>query len=209
VVAVRQEEPAVRVEHDDRRQIVEDLGVQPHPVLVQVPALTACRLEEHGHREFCHHSKSVAVERRREQPTWRQTSAVPEDGLLRKIDAVTVPVPDLDQGLRFYRDGLGHDLLWRDDSRGQAGLRMPETDAEIVLALGQAYEPDWLVTSAAEAAEVIVQAGGRVVSGPIEIPVGSLVVVADPFGNVLVLVDLSKGRYTTGAAGDVTGVREL
>jgi predicted enzyme related to lactoylglutathione lyase len=134
---------------------------------------------------------------------------VPEDayGLLRKIDAVTVPVPDLDQGLAFYRDALGHDLLWRDDDRGQAGLRMHDTDAEIVLTLQQAYEPDWLVTSAAEAAEVVVRAGGRIVSGPTDIPVGSLVVVADPFGNVLVLVDLAKGRYTTDVEGAVTGVR--
>jgi predicted enzyme related to lactoylglutathione lyase len=131
---------------------------------------------------------------------------MPEDGLLRKIDAVTVPVPDLDQGLVFYRDALGHDLLWRDDARGQAGLRMPETDAEIVLTLRQDYEPDWLVESAITAAQVVVDAGGRVVSGPLDIPVGSLVVVADPFGNVLVLVDLSKGRYTTDAAGGVTGV---
>jgi hypothetical protein len=63
------------------------------------------------------------------------------------------------------------------------------------------------VTSAAEAAEVVVRAGGRIVSGPTDIPVGSLVVVADPFGNVLVLVDLAKGRYATDEAGDVTGVR--
>jgi predicted enzyme related to lactoylglutathione lyase len=132
---------------------------------------------------------------------------VPEDGLLRKIDALTVPVPDLDQGLRFYRDGLGHDLLWRDDARGQAGLRMPDTDAEIVLTLEQAYEPDWLVTSAAEAAQAVVRAGGWIVSGPSAIPVGSVAVVADPFGNVLVLVDLAKGRYTTDADGRVTGVR--
>jgi predicted enzyme related to lactoylglutathione lyase len=137
----------------------------------------------------------------------RQTSAVPDDGLLRKIDAVTLPVPDLDQGLRFYRDALGHELLWRDDSRGQAGLRLPESDAEIVLSLREGYEPDWLVASAAEAAQVVVQAGGRIVSGPFEIPVGSVVVVADPFGNVLVLVDLSKGRYTTDAGGNVTGIR--
>jgi predicted enzyme related to lactoylglutathione lyase len=134
---------------------------------------------------------------------------VPEDALLRKIDAVTVPVPDLDQGLLFYRDALGHELLWRDDSRGQAGLRMPDTDSEIVLTLEQAYEPDWLVTSAAEAAEVVVRAGGRIVTGPIDIPVGSLVVVADPFGNVLVLLDLSKGRYAKNTDGGVTGVREL
>ncbi len=132
-----------------------------------------------------------------------------DDGLLRKIDAVTVPVPDLDQGLQFYRDALGHDLLWRDDSRGQAGLRMPETDAEIVLTLQESYEPNWLVPSAAEAARAFVDAGGRIVSGPFDIPVGSVVVVADPFGNVLVLVDLAKGRYVTDADGTVTGVREV
>jgi predicted enzyme related to lactoylglutathione lyase len=132
---------------------------------------------------------------------------MPEDAFLRGIDAVTVPVPDLDQGLRFYRDALGHDMLWRNDTRGQAGLRMPETDAEIVLTLREGYEPDWLVASAAEAAKAFVDAGGRIVSGPFDIPVGSVVVVADPFGNVLVLVDLSKGRYTTDADGDVTGVR--
>ena len=44
--------------------------------------------------------------------------------LLRKIDAVTVPVPDLDAGLRFYRDSLGHELRWRNDRVGQAGLAL-------------------------------------------------------------------------------------
>lgn len=32
--------------------------------------------------------------------------------LFLKVDAVTIPVPDLDAGLRFYRDSLGHELLW-------------------------------------------------------------------------------------------------
>jgi hypothetical protein len=34
-----------------------------------------------------------------------------------------------------------------------------------------------------------------------------VVVVADAFGNELVLVDLSKGRYVTDADGTVRGVR--
>ena len=29
--------------------------------------------------------------------------------LLQKVDAVTVPVPDLDAGLRFYHGSLGHE----------------------------------------------------------------------------------------------------
>src|SRR6516225_4346485 len=96
------------------------------------------------------------------------------DPLLRKIDAVTIPVPDLDAGLGFYRDRLGHEMLWRNDAIGQAGLGLPGSDSEIVLATGQTYEPNWLVCSAGEAAEVIVAAGGRVVAGPEEMPVGNL-----------------------------------
>ena len=42
--------------------------------------------------------------------------------LLQKVDAVTVPVSDLEAGLRFYRDSLGHELRWRNDQVGQAGL---------------------------------------------------------------------------------------
>lgn len=126
--------------------------------------------------------------------------------LLRKIDAVTIPVPDLDAGLGFYRDRLGHEMRWRNDAIGQAGLGLPGSDSEIVLATRQKYEPNWLVSSADEAAKVIAAAGGRVVAGPEEIAVGKLVVAEDPFGNVLVLLDLSKGHYVTDDTGRVTGV---
>lgn len=127
--------------------------------------------------------------------------------VLRAVDAVTVPVPDLDQGLAFYRDALGHRLHWRDDATGQAGLGLPDTPAEIVLTVTAPYAPVWLVASAPAAGEAFAAAGGQVVDGPRDIPVGRLVVVADPFGNRLALVDLSKGLYTTDAEGRVTGVR--
>jgi predicted enzyme related to lactoylglutathione lyase len=131
--------------------------------------------------------------------------------LLQKVDAVTIPVPDLDTGLHFYRDQLGHEIRWRNDALGQVGLGLPGGDSEIVLATrqsaaGHAYEPNWLVSSADEAAEVIVAAGGRLVAGPEDIPVGRLVVAEDPFGNVLVILDLSKGRYVVDEAGRVAGV---
>jgi predicted enzyme related to lactoylglutathione lyase len=128
------------------------------------------------------------------------------DPLLRKIDAITIPVPDLDAGLAFYGGVLGHPLRWRNDAVGQAALGLPGGDVEVVLTTRQAYEPNWLVSSVEEAAAVFVQWGGRVVAGPEDIPVGKLGVVEDPFGNLLVLLDLSKGRYVTDAAGQVTGV---
>ena len=49
-------------------------------------------------------------------------------------------------------------------------------------------------------------AGGTVVVEPFDIPVGRVVVVTDPFQNVLVLLELSKGRYATDDLGAVTSV---
>lgn len=126
--------------------------------------------------------------------------------LLRGVDAVTIPVPDLERGLAFYRDALGHRLVWRNDELGQAGLELSEADTELVLTVRHGYEPNWLVDSAEEAAATIVAAGGRLIDGPSAIPVGTVCVVADPFGNPLVLVDLAKGHYTTAADGTVTGI---
>ncbi len=126
--------------------------------------------------------------------------------LLQYVDAVTVPVPDLDRGLAFYRDVLGHQLIWRSEVSGQAGLRMPESGTEIVLATRQGYEPDWKVASADAAAEVFAANGGKVLSEPEDIPIGRLTVVEDPFGNRLVLLDSTKGSYDTDRSGTVTGV---
>jgi predicted enzyme related to lactoylglutathione lyase len=127
--------------------------------------------------------------------------------LLRMIDAVTVPVPDLDLGLQFYSGELGHELLWRDDELGQAGLRLPDGETELVLSTGLGYAPNWLVASVDDAVESILAAGGAVLAGPTQIPVGRLAVVADPFANALVLLDLSSGRYETDERGRTIGVR--
>jgi len=53
--------------------------------------------------------------------------------VIRSLDAVTLPVPDLDQGLAFYHAKLGHPLLWRNDAVGQAGLALPDSRVELVL----------------------------------------------------------------------------
>jgi hypothetical protein len=69
------------------------------------------------------------------------------------------------------------------------------------------YAVNWLVTSVSEAVETIVEAGGKVILKPTQIPVGRLAVVNDPFGNALVLLDLSAGRYVTDVDGRVLGVQ--
>jgi lactoylglutathione lyase len=127
--------------------------------------------------------------------------------LLRKVDCVRLYVPDLEAGLAFYRDKLGHKLIWR--TAMAVGLRLPETDAELVLQTeDQRQETDLLVDSADESARLIEQAGGRVIVPPFDIQIGRCVVVEDPWGNPLVLLDTSKGFLSTDAEGNVLGNRD-
>ena len=125
--------------------------------------------------------------------------------LLRKVDCVRVYVPDLEAGLSFYRDRLGHELIWRTESA--AGLRLPESEAELVLQTeDQRQEVDLLVDSADEAAKFVEQAGGKVIIPPFDIQIGRCVVLEDPWGNPLVLLDTSKGLLKTDADGNVIGL---
>ena len=124
--------------------------------------------------------------------------------LIRKVDCIRLYVPDLEAGLSFYRDQLGHSLIWRTETA--AGLRLPESDAELVLQTeDQRQEVDLLVDSADEAAKFAEQAGGKVIVPPFDVQVGRCVVLEDPWGNPLVLLDTSKGLFKTDADGNVIG----
>ena len=126
------------------------------------------------------------------------------EALIRKVDCLQIPVPDIASGLAFYRDCLGHELLWRTET--SAGLRMPDTDAEIVIQTErQDMEATLLVASADQAASRIVQAGGSVLVQPFDIQIGRCAVVRDPWGNRLVLLDMSKGELVTDASGNIVG----
>ena len=124
--------------------------------------------------------------------------------LIRKVDCVRLYVPDLEAGLIFYRDQLRHELIWR--TATAAGLRLPETDTELVIQTEeQGQEIDFLVDSADTAAGFIEQSGGKVILPPFDIQIGRCVVVEDPWGNPLVLLDTSKGLLKTDAEGNVIG----
>ena len=124
--------------------------------------------------------------------------------LIRKVDCIRLYVPDLEAELSFYRDQLGHSLIWHTETA--AGLRLPESDAELVLQTEDLrQEVDLLVDSPDEAAKFIEQAGGNVIVPPFDVQVGRCVVLEDPWGNPLVLLDTSKGLFKTDADGNVIG----
>ncbi len=122
--------------------------------------------------------------------------------LFKKVDAVVVKVPSIEAGLDFYCRKLGHALKWRKDDTAAVQLG----DNELVLSTVLEPETDLLVKSVEDAVAVITGNGGEVVVGPEDTPVGKVAVVKDPFGNVMTLVDLSKGTYSTNQSGMVMGV---
>jgi len=118
------------------------------------------------------------------------------------VDCISLPVPDLEAALEFYRDNLGHKLVWRTDK--QAGLAFSDGVTELVLRQNDdPQETDIKVESAIEAAERFQSAGGSIVAGPFDIAIGKCAVVRDPWGNVMVLLDLSKGLLKTDEDGYV------
>jgi predicted enzyme related to lactoylglutathione lyase len=126
------------------------------------------------------------------------------DPLVNKIDCIRLYVSDLQAGLAFYRDKLGHAILWRTPQA--VGLGLPGTDAEIVLHT-EPIDPeiDLKVASADDAAARFGQAGGTVVVPPFDIQIGRATLVEDPWGNRYVLLDASKGTLVTDDEGNVTG----
>ena len=122
--------------------------------------------------------------------------------LFRKVDAVLVKVPTLEEGLDFYCNKLGHELRWRKED--QAAVKLG--DCELVLSTKLDPETDLLVDSVVEAVQEIEKAGGKVIVPIEDIAVGKMAVIQDPFGNSLTLVDLSKGLYQTDSLGNVTAV---
>ena len=117
--------------------------------------------------------------------------------VLRAIDCVHLTVPDLEAGLSFYRDALGHELIWR--TPVALGLRLPDSEAELVLSTSHdGPQVDFLVPSVPDAVAALTAAGAILVFGPADIPVGRVAVLTDPFGNPISVLDLSRGRYTTG-----------
>lgn len=114
--------------------------------------------------------------------------------MFKKIDCIRIYVADIDDALAFYQSGLGMELVWRREN-SEAGLRMKESDSELVLVSEDLEypEPDFMVDSVETALQKFTDSGGKVVVPPFEISIGKGSVVEDPWGNRYVILDRSKG----------------
>ena len=110
------------------------------------------------------------------------------------LDNVFVEVGDLDEAVRFYRDGLGLPVAKRFDGMGmvllQIGDETPGLGVRAVPEPRVGGQKVWLeVADAQAAAEELAAKGIRPLTPPFSIPTGWAFEVLDPWGNVIGLTD--------------------
>ena len=111
------------------------------------------------------------------------------------VDCFMVKVGNLEDGINFYVNKLGHKLSWKTPS--SAGLRMGDSSSELVLHTEIGPETDLLVDDVQAAFSRLVEAGAKVIREPFEIQIGLCARLEDPWGNRVVILDLSKGLLAT------------
>jgi len=119
--------------------------------------------------------------------------------MFKKIDCVMIRVDDLSAAEKFYTEVFGLKPLWRE--AGAVGMKMPETDAEIVLhnnpEIPNKVEVHYLVDDVVAAVKSYGEKGCRVLDAPFDVLIGKCVVIQDPFGTVICLLDLTSGQRPT------------
>jgi lactoylglutathione lyase len=124
--------------------------------------------------------------------------------LFRKIDAYLIKAADLDAAVAFYRDRLGHAIVWRTPEA--VAFCLPDTDAELVVHAQLEPEVDFVVQDVERAFADLIAAGAKPLMEPFDIAIGRCAKIEDPFGNRLTILDQSKGKLATDAEHNVVGV---
>jgi predicted enzyme related to lactoylglutathione lyase len=102
-----------------------------------------------------------------------------------------VPVPDIDAGVSFYERVFGLTVNWRDEV--SVGMRLPESDTEVVLNNEGISGVHYLVDDVPSVVRDAVVGGCAVVTQPFDIVIGKCAIVEDPFGNRVYVLDMTKG----------------
>lgn len=120
-----------------------------------------------------------------------------------KVDCVMLKVDDLEKGLAFYSTQLGHEVIWKTDTA--AGLKFPDSNAELVISTENGPEVDLKVQDTHETFTKLVSAGANPIVKPFEIAIGYCAVLEDPWGNTITILDTSKGLLKVDSQKNVIG----
>jgi len=114
---------------------------------------------------------------------------------LLKIDSIMFHVSNLHKSTEFYEDVLCLRRVWADDERKMVGLVFPESDSEIVIH-NDASMPNpsfnFLVADVEAFCLDYEKRGYEVIQGPLDVRCGKYAILADPDGNRLPIIDLTR-----------------
>ncbi len=115
-------------------------------------------------------------------------------GLL-KIDNVMYRVGDLPTATDFYVSRFGVAKAWEDGERRMVGLKLRESDSEIVLHADPdlpAFDYSFLVDDVERLCTAFARGGGQVETQPLRVRTGWYAVLRDEDGNRIPVIDLSE-----------------
>jgi predicted enzyme related to lactoylglutathione lyase len=114
---------------------------------------------------------------------------------LLKIDNIMYRVSDLVKAEKFYTEVLGLKKVWEDRDLNMIGFIFEQNDSEIVIHSDQKiprFDYSYLVKNVTSFCDEIKKQGYKVALEPIEVRSGKYALIADPDGNEIPIIDLTK-----------------
>jgi predicted enzyme related to lactoylglutathione lyase len=114
---------------------------------------------------------------------------------LLKIDNIMFFVKDLEKASKFYENVLGLKRVWTDKKNKMIGFVFDESDSEIVIhGDPEIPNPDFsfLVENVEQFCEEYREKGYSLIREPFDVRCGKFAILADPDGNAIPIIDLTK-----------------
>lgn len=114
---------------------------------------------------------------------------------LLRIDNIMYRVSDLKKAENFYMNVLGLKKVWEDKNARIVGFIFGENNSEIVVHDNQdmpKFDYSYLVEDVILFCEEFKKLGYKIILDPVEARSGNYAVIADPDGNEIPIIDLTK-----------------
>jgi lactoylglutathione lyase len=114
---------------------------------------------------------------------------------LLKIDNILYRVSNLKTAEKFYTDVLGLKKVWEDEAAKMIGFVFAQSDSEIVIHADPdmpAFDHSYLVENVEIFCDQVKGQGFVVALEPIDVRSGKYAILADPDGNKIPIIDLTK-----------------
>lgn len=114
---------------------------------------------------------------------------------LLKIDSIEFYVSNLEEAEAFYSNVLGLRKVWTDKERGMIGFVFKESNSEIVIHNDSTRTKQsfcFSVENVEKFYDEYKKLGYKIVKAPFGVRCGKYAILADPDGNTLPIIDLTK-----------------